>query len=64
MNLDTTRLLRESTSLQALQLPPHHLKYRIFAPVNNCKKECSFHEYYTIEGNPSSEDFVQSGPAF
>ncbi len=23
---------------------PHHPKYRIFAPVNNAKKECSYYE--------------------
>ena len=23
---------------------PHHLKYRIFAPNYNCKKECSYYE--------------------
>ena len=64
MDLDTTRLLRESLALQALQPRPHHPKYRIFAPVNNCKKECSYHEYYTIESGPSPEGVVQPGPAF
>lgn len=31
-------------SLQALQTLPQPPKYRIFAPVNNCKKECSYYE--------------------
>lgn len=36
--------LLPTPSLQALQPLPQPAKYRIFAPVNNCKKECSCYE--------------------